>query len=142
LDITAEEWKEEITKMSKIVTQVEITNLKDPTRTIKLDALVDTGTSMLVLPLAWKERLGELDEISKVEMETVEQKIVEAYIYGPVKITIAGFRPVYGEVAFVEMEPIDGKYEVLLGYLPLEAAQAVVDMVKHRLVKVKAFDLK
>ena len=129
-------------KMGRIVTQVELTNLRDTSKTMILDALVDTGCSMLVLPLAWKDRLGELDEIGKVEMETANQKMVEAYIYGPVKITIAGFRPIYSEVAFIEMEPVEGKYEVLLGYIPLEMSQAAVDMLGHRLVKVKCLDLK
>ena len=128
--------------MGRIITQIELTNLKDTSKSMQLDVLVDTGASMLILPLAWKDRLGELDEISKVEMETANQQIVEAAICGPVKVKIEGFRPVYTEVAFIEMETINGKYEPLLGYVPLEMAQAAVDMIGHRLVKVKALDLK
>lgn len=128
--------------MERIVTRVEVTNFKDLAKTMILDILVDTGTSMLVLPSVWKGRLGELDEISKVEMETANQEIVEASVCGPVKITIQGFRPIYDEVAFIEMKPIDGKYETLLGYIPLEKAQAAVDMIGHRLIKVKTLDLK
>jgi hypothetical protein len=36
----------------------------------------------------------------------------------------------------------DGRYEPLIGYLPLEHSQAAVDMLGHRLVYVKRMDLK
>jgi len=129
--------------MGRIIAQVEVTNLKDQSKNMLLDVLIDTSTSMLVLPSVWRDRLGELDEISKVEMETADQGIVEATICGPVKIQIQGFRPIYQEVAFIEMKPIkNGKYEALLGYVPLELSQAAVDLIGHRLVKVKSLDLK
>ena len=40
------------------------------------------------------------------------------------------------------MRPEDGAYEPLIGYIPLEQAQAAVDLVGHRLVKVTRVDLK
>jgi len=40
------------------------------------------------------------------------------------------------------MEPLEGGYEPLLGYLILEQSQVAVDMVGHRLVPVKYIDLK
>ena len=36
----------------------------------------------------------------------------------------------------------DGQYEPLIGYIPLEQGQAVVDLVGHRLVKATRVDLK
>ena len=40
------------------------------------------------------------------------------------------------------MEPSDGIYEPLVGYIVLEQSQAAVDMLGHRLVHVKKVDLK
>lgn len=40
------------------------------------------------------------------------------------------------------MEPIDRKYEPLIGYIVLEQSQAAVDVVGHRLIHVKRLDLK
>jgi hypothetical protein len=40
------------------------------------------------------------------------------------------------------MHPEDGVYEPLVGYIVLELSQAAVDMLGHRLVHVKRFDLK
>lgn len=42
----------------------------------------------------------------------------------------------------VDMEPDDGEYEPLLGYLVLEQCGAAVDMIGHRLIPVKYMDLK
>ena len=46
------------------------------------------------------------------------------------------------EILFVDMEPANGDYEPLIGYIILEQAQAAVDMLGHRLVPVKGMDLK
>lgn len=45
-------------------------------------------------------------------------------------------------MAFVEMNPADGEYEPLIGYIVLEQSQAAVDMLGHRLVPIKHTDLK
>jgi hypothetical protein len=103
---------------------------------------VDTGAALLVLPQAWRNRLGDLDVIREVELETATQTLVKGEVCGPVKIQIEGFRPVYGEILFVEMTPQDGVYEPLLGYIVLESSQAGVDMLGHRLVPIKHMDLK
>jgi hypothetical protein len=103
---------------------------------------VDTGTSFLVLPDAWRERLGELELVGRIRLETATQESVEGDICGPVRIQIEGFRPIYSEVLFVEMKPEDGIYEPLIGYIVLEQSQAAVDMLGHRLVPIKHMDLK
>lgn len=61
---------------------------------------------------------------------------------GLVRIQIEGFRPVFGEVVFVEMTPQNGLYEPLVGYIVLEQSQAALDMLGHRLIHVKRMDLK
>lgn len=109
---------------------------------ISCDALVDTGAAYMVLPRAWKDKLGKIHTIREVDCETVTQKIVKGEVCGPVEIKIEGFDPIYGEVLFLEMEPIEGIYEPLIGYIVLEQSQAAVDMLGHRLIHVKKTDLK
>ncbi len=128
--------------MGRIVTTVRIANLTEADRRITCDALVDTGASYMVLPSAWRERLGELEEIATVALETATQETVEGKICGPVRIRIEGFRPIYNEVLFVDMKPENGEYEPLIGYVILERSQAAVDMLGHRLIPVKRMDLK
>ena len=128
--------------LGRIITSVRIDNVFQPEKSIRCDALVDTGASHLVLPVAWKDRLDPLDRIQTLEVQTATQQIIQGDVCGPVRIRIEGFRPVYNEVLFVEMKPVDGIYEALLGYLVLEQSQAAVDMLGHRLVHVKHLDLK
>jgi len=114
----------------------------DPGRAILCDALVDTGTTGLILPLAWKDRLGSLTAIRTVEMETADQRVVPGEVCGPVRIHLEGFDEIFDEVIFMELHPEDGPYEPLVGYVVLEKSRAAVDMVGHRLVPVKHLDLK
>lgn len=96
----------------------------------------------VVLPLAWKERLGKLNKVRDIDCETATQELIKGEICGPVEIKLEGFAPIYGEVLFLSMEPSDGIYEPLVGYIVLEQSQAAVDMLGHRLVHVKKADLK
>jgi hypothetical protein len=80
--------------------------------------------------------------LDAVELDLANQQSVQGTICGPVKIQIEGFRAVYNEVLFVDMDPVDGVYEPLLGYIVLEQSAAAVDMLGHRLIHVKRMDLK
>lgn len=128
--------------MSRIVTPVVIANALDPTKEIRCDALVDTGTSALVLPTAWADRLGALAPVRTVERETADQRIVSGEVRGPVKVQIEGFDAVFNEVVFIDMQPQNGGYEPLIGYILLEQSRAAVDLVTHRLVTARRLDLK
>ncbi|HEX9425041.1 MAG TPA: aspartyl protease family protein [Pyrinomonadaceae bacterium] len=128
--------------VGRIVTSVTIENALDLSKSLTCDALVDTGASLMVLPSAWKGRLGDLEFSTQIEVETATQETINAEVRGPVRIQIEGFRPISSEVAFVEMNPVDGEYEPLIGYIVLEQSQAGVDMFGHRLVPIKHMDLK
>jgi len=128
--------------MGRIIASVRIDNASDVSKSLRCDALVDTGASLMVLPSAWKDRLGELKFGTEIEVETATQEIVRAEVRGPVRIQVEGFRPILNAVAFVEMKPADGEYEPLIGHIVLEQSQAAVDMLGHRLVFIKHMDLK
>jgi len=128
--------------MGRIVINVKIKNLFDPESIMSCDALVDTGAAFMTLPSAWKSRLGKLSKIREIDCETAPQTLIKAEVFGPVEIQIEGFKPIYSEVTFIEMEPVNGVYEPLVGYIVLEQSQAAVDMLGHRLVHVKKTDLK
>jgi hypothetical protein len=128
--------------MGRIYANVTVTNVRDESKSMHLEVLVDMGASHLVLPIAWKDQLGELELIEQLELETATQSLVQGELWGPVRIQIEGFRITYSDVLFIEMEPTDGKYEPIIGYIPLEQAGAAVDMISHRLLHLKHMDLK
>jgi len=129
--------------MGRIIAQVKITNLFDEDKFIQCGMFVDTGAGALILPKAWKERLGNFKRSEPVELQLANQEVVQGEACWPVEIKIEGFRSVSNEVIFVDMDSKkDNEYEPLLGYVILEQAQAAVDMLGHRLVPVKYIDMK
>jgi predicted aspartyl protease len=128
--------------VGRIISSVQIGNVFDASKTFRCDALVDTGASHMILPKAWKERLGQLETTRTIQMETATQEVLTGEICGPVRIQMEGFRPIYNEVAFVDMKPANGEFEPLIGFIVLEQSLARVDMLGHRLIPIKYMDLK
>lgn len=128
--------------MGRIVVKVTVTNPIDKAKSRTFDALVDMGASMLTLPKKWKEDFGNLAETRIAKVEFADQNIKEVEICGPVSIQIEGFQKIFTEVAFLEMNTSDGKYEPLIGYIPLEQSGILVDMLGHRLKATQSLDLK
>ncbi len=139
--------------MGRIIAQTKVTNLFDETKFVQCGMLVDTGASALILPAAWRERLGQFPRSEVVELLLATGEAVRGEACAPVEIAIEGFRPVVNEVVFVDgRDPQstpcgDGadfrnSEEPLLGYVILEQAQAAVDMLGHRLVPVRYLDMK
>ena len=131
--------------MGRIVVATSIENGTDSSFRIESDALVDTGAAYLTLPAAWRDRLGPLAHLGAVSVETATQAVVSGDICGPVLLRLLGtaqFRPIITEALFIPMESAAGRYEPLIGYIPLEQAQAVVDLAGHRLAKFDHVDLK
>lgn len=128
--------------MGRIAVSVKIENPADREKTIRCDALVDTGASHMILPTAWRQRLGDLEVVRRVKLELATQASVEGAVCGPVRIQMEGFESIFSEVVFVDMEPENGNFEPLVGYIVLEQSQAAVDMFGHRLIHVKRLDLK
>ena len=129
--------------MGRIVAQVELSNPFNGSESLVCSMFVDTGAAGLVLPMAWTDRLGKFLHQEKVEMVLANNEVVEGLACGPAGIQIEGFRKIFNEVIFMEMEQGEsGEYVPLLGYVVLEQAQVAVDMVGHRLVPVKYIDCK
>ncbi len=128
--------------MGRIVVEATIENAADPDNSIVCDVLVDTGAAYLTLPNAWRSRLGPLETVATVDLETADHSVITGDICGPVRLRFESFRQVLAEVLFIDMQPSDGSHEPLLGYIPLEQAQAAVDLAGHRLTRIDRVDLK
>lgn len=125
--------------MGTIITSVTVSGIGKSENQISFDGLVDTGATYLTLPSAWKEKFDELEKVDEVQLEMAIGETLTGEICGPVRIRVGNFRQIFGEVLFIDMEAdAEGDYEPLIGYLPLEAIPVGVDMLNHRLFKVKA----
>jgi predicted aspartyl protease len=130
-------------RMGEIYVDLTIENGRESGGSVSCRAMVDTGAFGLILPSVWKAQLGDMPELSLVDLEMADQRVVTAEIRGPVVVQLEGFRRVGSEVIFVDMEPrADGSYEPLVGYTVLELANVVIDMRRHCLVAKKYHKLK
>jgi predicted aspartyl protease len=91
------------------------------------NALVDTGATHLAMPARLIQQLGFDRPYAKREAQTTEG-LVERGIYGPVRLTIQG-RIYHGDIT-----EIHDSCPVLIGQLPLEGLDFVVDPKKQQLV--------
>jgi len=63
-------------KMGRIVVPVKITNLFDEDKFIECEMFIDTGAGALILPKAWKEKLGDFKRSEPVELQLANQEVV------------------------------------------------------------------
>ncbi len=128
--------------MGRIIATADIHSINGAARGRKVDLLVDTRASHVVLPCGWKADFGDFKVEEDIEAALANEAVARGVVCGPVRIQIEGFRIVHGDVVFVDMEPEEGSYQSLLGYIPLEQSSAAVDMLGHRLVPVRYLDMK
>lgn len=125
--------------MGRVLAEVKIENLKDlwevekgmrtdadVRRTVVLDALVDTGASMLSLPTSLIKQLG-LQHVSRRRIRTAIGN-AEVNLFDSVKFTIQG------RDAKLDVMEVPDDVPVLIGQLPLEMLDFVVDPSSRRLI--------
>ena len=106
---------------------------EDQVRTVVIkDALIDTGASTLGLPASILRQLG-LDTPSSTRRTRNTTGPYEVRIFGPVRLTIFD-----RDITLDAMEVADD-CPVLIGQIPLEHLQLVVDMTTHRVEKSPAY---
>ncbi len=105
---------------------------KQPVSTIRSvvikNALVDTGASTLGLPASMLRQLG-FDKPSSTRPARNTTGSYTVKLYGPVRLTIFD-----RDITLDAME-VDDTCPVLIGQIPLEHLQLVVNMADHRLDK-------
>ena len=106
--------------MGKVIERVKITNLLDPTKSVKVEAVIDTGATMIVLPQNIVRKLG-LRRIRKVKVKYANNSTESKSIYGVVTLEIKGRTGNFDILAEVEGS------QPLIGQVALEVLDLVVD---------------
>lgn len=75
--------------MGKVIEKVKLTSLFDPTKSVEVEAVIDTGATMLVLPQDIVEELN-LRKMREVKVRYVNNKAEVKPIYGVVTVEIQG----------------------------------------------------
>ncbi len=127
-------------QMGRVLTEAKIENLKDawdaerghirPENarcTTVPDALVDTGATLLSLPTGMINQLG-LSRTGSKQVRTSGGAVVEAGMYDAVRLTIQG------RTCTMDVLEVPDNVPVLIGQIPLEHLDLVIDMRNHQLI--------
>jgi predicted aspartyl protease len=119
---------------AKIENVVELynaeTGLIDPENVHRLevpDALVDTGSTYLAMPRRMIEPLGFTKPSGTARSRTTRGPVV-SNLYGPVRLTVCD------RSCTVDVAEIDDSCPVLIGQVPLELLDFVIDPKGQRLI--------
>lgn len=123
--------------MGRVITKIKVENLGDillaernqqkenNIRSIETEALVDTGATLLCLPISKISELG-LSIIGKKEAMTANGK-VESNVYGGARLTIMDRSCTVDVMELPEGTP------ALVGYVPLEILDFKIDLQSQTL---------
>ena len=106
--------------MGKVIEKVKFTSLLDQTKSIEIEAVIDTGATMVVLPQNVVEKLG-LKKIREAKVRYANNKTELKSIYGVVTIEIKGRTGNFDVLAEAEGS------QPLIGQVVLEILDLVVD---------------
>ena len=113
--------------MGRVVEKVKFTNVFDPEKSVEVDALIDTGATMIVLPQDIVDRLG-LRKIREANVRYGNNKREVKPVYRAVTVEIQGRATVLEVLA----EP-EGS-QPLIGHVVLEILDLLVDASARRVV--------
>ena len=106
--------------MGRVTEKIKLTNFTDPTKSVEIEALIDTGAVMLALPQDIVDTLG-LRKIREMTVRYANNYGEAKSIYG---VVIAEMKGMAGEVSVLAMP--EG-CQALVGQVLLELLDLVVD---------------
>ncbi len=124
--------------MGKVVEKVRVTNWGDieriassdrkaAPRSVEVEALVDTGAGLFYLQTSLIKKLG-LRQIDTVRSRTMSNLLENRRVCSPVELKIAGRTGIFRVVEIPDTLPN------LIGQIPLEELDLVVDLRKRKVV--------
>jgi clan AA aspartic protease len=113
--------------MGKITERIRITNFFDPAKSVEIDAVVDTGATMLVLPKNIVEELG-LKKIEEVKVKYADGRVEKKEVYGAVKLELKGRVGIFDVLAENEGS------QALIGQIVLERLDLIIEPSTKKLI--------
>jgi len=112
--------------MGKVIERVRLSNVIDPTRSEEVDAVIDTGATLVVMPRDVVDRLG-LTRIRDVQVRYGNGKVETRSVYSAVTLELKGRSGTFDVLAE------DVGSQPLIGQVVLEVLDLVVDPRSRRL---------
>ena len=109
--------------MGKVVEKVKLTSLFEPEKSMEVEAVIDTGATMVVLPEDIVEELG-LRKMREVKVRYANNKVETKPIYGVVNIELKG------RSANLDVLVEEKRSQPLIGQVLLELLDLIVDKTR------------
>jgi len=113
--------------MGKVIEKITLTNIFDPSKMVEIDAVIDSGATMLALSQDVVERLAlQKDRDVRVRYENNHYEV--RAVYGVVEVELLGRKGSFDVLA----EPIGAT--PLVGYVVLEILDLLTDAKSRKLI--------
>jgi len=113
--------------MGKVVEKVKLTSLFEPEKSVEVEAVIDTGATMVVLPRDIVEELG-LRKMREVKVRYANNKMETKPIYGVVNIELKG------RSANLDVLVEEKGSQPLIGQVLLELLDLIVEPKTRKLI--------
>ena len=113
--------------MGKVVEKVKLTSLFEPEKSVEVEAVIDTGATMVVLPKDIVEELG-LRKMREVKVRHANNKVETKPIYGVVNIELKG------RSANIDVLVEEKGSQPLMGQVLLELLDLIVEPKTRKLI--------
>jgi len=113
--------------MGKVIEKVKLTSLFEPKKSVEVDAVIDTGATMVVLPKDIVDALG-LRKVREVKVRYASNKVETRPIYGVVTIELKG------RSANLDVLVEEKGSQPLIGQVLLELLDLIVEPKTRKLI--------
>ena len=113
--------------MGKVIEKVRLTSLFEPEKSVEVEAVIDTGATMVVLPRDIVEELG-LRKMREVKVRYANNKVETRPIYGVVNIELKG------RSANLDVLVEERGSQPLIGRVLLELLDLIVEPKTRRVI--------
>jgi clan AA aspartic protease len=100
---------------------------EDQIRRVQVTALVDSGSSMLAIPRSLARMLN-LRKMDEIQTELANGDILQVDVVGPVEVRFQNRKTLVNAVV------IEAETEVLLGAIPMQGMDVIIDPKRERLI--------
>ncbi len=113
--------------MGKVIEKLKVANLLDPAKSVTVEAIVDTGATMLVLPQDVVNSLG-LEKVEEVRVKYANNHVETKEIYGVVRLELKG------RIGNFDVLAENEGSQPLIGQMVLERLDLVIEPSTRRVI--------
>jgi len=113
--------------MGKITEKVKLTSLFEPKKSVEVEAVIDTGATMLVLPKSLVKELS-LEKIEDVRVKYADGRVETKEVYGVVKLELKG------RVGNFDVLAENEEAQALVGQIVLERLDLIIEPSTRQII--------